>query len=50
MALVRTMRDQFDWPLFVCCTAIAVLGVINLYSATDGSTQYADLYIKQMPQ
>lgn len=50
MALVRTLRDQFDWPLFVSAVAIATLGVINLYSATSPSSvsQYADLYLQQI--
>ena len=46
MALVRTMRDQFDWPLFVTVSTIAVLGVLNLYSAASGSL--ADVYVQQI--
>ena len=49
MALVRGFRDQFDWPLFVTVCAIAVIGVVNLYSATSpiGST-LRDVYITQI--
>jgi rod shape determining protein RodA len=42
-------RDQFDWPLFISAALIAVLGVINLYSATSvyqGSR--AELYVNQV--
>lgn len=36
MALeVRGFRDQFDWALFVSITTLAVIGVVNLYSATS---------------
>ena len=48
MAIGRGIREQFDWPLFVCVAAIATLGVINLYSATSADVQYADLYIQQI--
>lgn len=48
MALVRTLRDQFDWTLFVTVAAIAVLGVINLYSATSALGVQGDLYIQQI--
>ena len=47
-ALVRTFRDQFDWPLFVVVCAIAVLGVVNLYSATSASGAVQDAYIQQI--
>ncbi|MFK7998432.1 MAG: rod shape-determining protein RodA [Polyangiales bacterium] len=48
MALVRTLRDQFDWPLFVAACAIATLGVINLYSATSAPGAQANMYIQQI--
>ena len=48
MALGRGLRETFDWPLFVCVTSIAILGVINLYSATSTNRQYSDLYIQQI--
>lgn len=42
-------RDHFDWPLFIAAVMIAVLGVINLYSATSVySGARADLYISQV--
>jgi rod shape determining protein RodA len=47
--LSARIRDQFDWPLFISAALIAVLGVINLYSATgvyQGSR--ADLYVRQV--
>lgn len=48
MALVRTLRDQFDWTLFVTVSAIALLGVINLYSASSAPGTQSDLYILQI--
>lgn len=43
------IRDQFDWPLFISVALIAVLGVINLYSATSVyHGDRAELYIKQV--
>jgi rod shape determining protein RodA len=48
MALVRTLRDQFDWPLFVAVSAIAVIGVVNLFSATSAGGAPPDLYIQQI--
>jgi len=32
--LVR-VREHFDWTLFITVAALAVIGVINLYSATS---------------
>jgi rod shape determining protein RodA len=43
------LREQFDWPLFISTVIIAVLGVINLYSATSVySGKRAELYINQI--
>lgn len=43
------LRDLFDWPLFIAGTLIAVLGVINLYSATSVYTgARSQLYISQL--
>ena len=43
------IRDQFDWPLFISAVLVAVLGVINLYSATSVySGARAELYISQI--
>ncbi len=42
-------RDHFDWPLFISAAFIAVLGVVNLYSATSVySGARAELYISQV--
>lgn len=42
-------RDHFDWPLFIAAASIAVLGVVNLYSATSVySGARAELYISQV--
>lgn len=42
-------RDHFEWPIFVSAALIAVLGVLNLYSATSVySGVRADLYISQV--
>lgn len=48
MALVRNLRDQFDWPLFVALCAIATIGILNLYSATSAAGARGDMYIQQM--
>lgn len=47
-ALVRGFREQFDWPLFVTVAAIALIGVVNLYSATSAEGSRADVYIQQI--
>lgn len=49
---VRT-RDHIDWPLFFVAAVIAVLGVVNLYSATSvyfGTTRagLSEIYINQL--
>src|SRR5688572_29711979 len=42
-------RDHVDWPLFISVAALAVLAVINLYSATSVYTgARAELYISQV--
>ncbi|MBI4950974.1 MAG: rod shape-determining protein RodA [Myxococcales bacterium] len=46
-------RDHFDWPLFIAAALIAVLGVVNLYSATSvylGTSRaaLAEIYINQV--
>lgn len=51
--LTSRARDHVDWPLFIVATIIAVLGVINLYSATSVyfNTQksgLAEIYINQV--
>src|SRR3990170_5871694 len=49
VALAKGLRDHFDWPLFVTVSAIAVVGVVNLYSATSAAgPALSDLYIQQI--
>lgn len=42
-------KDQFDWPLFICAALIAVVGIVNLYSATSvyGAAR-GELYLNQV--
>src|SRR4051794_27497245 len=42
-------RDNFDWTLFFTASALAVVGVVNLYSATSVSkAALSDIYIQQV--
>lgn len=47
-------REQFDWPLFLAIVTIAVMGVVNLYSATSPYIDdprragLADMYVQQV--
>jgi len=42
-------RDSFDWTLFLTASALAVIGVINLYSATSvAKAALTDIYIQQV--
>lgn len=42
-------RDRFDWPLFIVSALIAVIGIVNLYSATSVATSArAELYLNQV--
>ena len=42
-------RDSFDWTLFLTASALAVIGVINLYSATSvARAALTDIYIQQV--
>jgi rod shape determining protein RodA len=42
-------QNHFDWPLFIAAALIAVLGVVNLYSATSVySGARSELYISQI--
>lgn len=42
-------RDNFDWTLFLTAATLAVIGVINLYSATSVSrAALSDIYIQQV--
>lgn len=47
--LVKDLRDHFDWALFVAICIVAVVGVVNLYSATSATgPAFAELYIQQI--
>lgn len=37
MKAVAKLRQHFDWPLFLTVAALALLGVVNLYSATSST-------------
>ncbi|HTV19694.1 MAG TPA: FtsW/RodA/SpoVE family cell cycle protein, partial [Polyangiaceae bacterium] len=47
-------REQFDWPLFLAVVCIAIMGVVNLYSATSPYIDdprragLADMYVQQV--
>jgi rod shape determining protein RodA len=48
------VREQFDWPLFLGVVTIAIIGVVNLYSATSPyigdprRSGLADMYVQQV--
>jgi len=47
--LLDTPRDQFDWALFLVTAGLAVVGVVNLYSATSVvRASLSDLYVQQV--
>jgi rod shape determining protein RodA len=47
--LLDSPRDRFDWALFLVAAALAVIGVVNLYSATSVvRASLADLYVQQV--
>ncbi len=48
--ITSRVREHFDWALFAAVAAVAVIGVINLYSATltHPSAALRELYIKQI--
>lgn len=47
-------RETFDWPLFLVAVTLAVVGVVNLYSATSPylddprRSGLADIYVQQV--
>src|SRR5688572_33235427 len=47
-------REHFDWPLFLAVVSIAIMGVVNLYSATSPyiddprRSGLADMYVQQV--
>ncbi len=45
-AIANRLRDHFDWPLFGSVATIALIGVVNLYSASSMSR--SSLYITQI--
>jgi rod shape determining protein RodA len=49
LGLLGRVREHFDWTLFINVAALAVIGVINLYSATSvAKSAHADDYIQQI--
>ncbi|NUP05620.1 MAG: rod shape-determining protein RodA [Polyangiaceae bacterium] len=45
----ENLTSRFDWPLFIAAVVIALLGVVNLYSATSVyQTAIAERYITQL--
>ncbi len=47
--LLGRMREHFDWTLFIAVAALAVIGIINLYSATSVvKGAHSDDYIQQI--
>ncbi len=47
--VLARVREHFDWSLFIVVAALAVVGVINLYSATSVARgSHADDYIQQI--
>jgi len=47
--MLERPREQFDWTLFLVAAALAVIGVVNLYSATSVvRAALSDLYVLQV--
>jgi len=47
--MLERPREQFDWTLFLVSAALAVIGVVNLYSATSVvRAALSDLYVLQV--
>jgi rod shape determining protein RodA len=43
------VRENFDWALFLAAAMLAVIGVINLYSATSvARAAFSEVYIQQV--
>jgi rod shape determining protein RodA len=43
------LRERFDWPLFIGAALVAVIGIVNLYSATSVySGARAEQYVNQV--
>jgi rod shape determining protein RodA len=48
-SVLGRVRDHFDWALFLAAAALAVIGVVNLYSATSvARTLYQEVYLQQV--
>jgi rod shape determining protein RodA len=48
-SIASRVRDTMDWPLLITTLLIAVVGVVNLYSATSvAKGGLADLYVTQV--
>jgi len=48
-SIAARVRDTMDWPLLITTLLIAVVGVVNLYSATSvAKGGLADLYVTQV--
>ena len=49
MRLLGRAREHFDWGLFLVAALLAVIGVVNLYSATSvARTALQEVYIQQV--
>lgn len=47
--LTFRVRERFDWPLLITAALVAVLGLVNLYSATSVYTgARAEFYVNQL--
>ena len=47
--MIGRIRENFDWTLFIAVAALAVIGVINLYSATSVARGlHSEDYIQQI--
>jgi rod shape determining protein RodA len=47
--LLGSAREHFDWTLFLVASVLAVIGVVNLYSATSVSrASLSEVYIQQV--
>jgi rod shape determining protein RodA len=47
--LLGRARDNFDWALFLVAALLAVVGVVNLYSATSvARASLSEIYIQQV--
>lgn len=46
---LTSARENFDWALFLVAACLAVIGVVNLYSATSvARAALADVYVQQV--